>query len=651
MHRYRADIDGLRALAVIAVILFHADIARFAGGYVGVDVFFVISGFLITGIILSEIERGQFTIVGFYERRIRRIFPALFATMIVGLAVASFPLLPSDLADLGSQAVSMTLFVSNFHFANTSGYFDGASELKPLLHTWSLAVEEQFYILFPLALVILDRFAKKRKARFIFLFLIGSFVHSIWAVEADPIAAFYLAPSRIWELMIGALLATGSVPPIRSHRFRNIASAAGLVMIAWSVLTFSSSTPFPGTAALIPCLGTALIVHAGTSGETMVSRILSLRPLVFVGLISYSLYLWHWIILVFFRQYFATLHLAGSATAVALAISVVISVLSWRFVERLFRDRQRISRRPIFIGGAAAMAVTLGAASSIVSRDGFPERFDAVVVEFAATESDASDDDLAEDVFTRLIGAKGAPVQTFVFWGDSHADALSGAVSKAAAEANQSGLHATMTGCAPLLGVYRDYARRKARAIQCREFNDAVLRAILADDSLQTVIIAARWALASEGRRYKNESTREILINDDASSEVSLAENKVVFIRGLDRTLHALKKAGRKIVIVGPVPEPGFHVPRSLAMRERIESEREVALPYDEFLVRQDFVLRILDDFAGEYDAMLILPHEALCDRSRCLVERDGYSVYSDEHHISRKGAAGIYRIFKPIFE
>ena len=655
MHRYRADIDGLRAVAVIAVILFHADVDYFSGGYVGVDVFFVISGFLITGIILSEIETGRFTIAGFYERRIRRIFPALFTVMIAGLAVGSFVLLPADFADFGAEVASMTLFVSNFHFANSSGYFDGASELKPLLHTWSLAVEEQFYIFFPVVLVALERFAKQRKTPVIAFILAASLLLSIWTVEADPVAAFYLAPSRVWELMIGALLAMGSVPVIRDRRLRELTSMAGLMLILSAVLVFSDSTPFPGKAALVPCLGTALIIHAGASGTTSVGRILSLRPVVFIGLISYSLYLWHWILLVFCRQYFAVVNLPPHITAAALLISLVVSILSWRFVERVFRDRRRISRRPIFVAGATAMALTLAVGLSIVSLDGFPQRFDEPVVELAATESDASENGLnagakigsADDVFKREIGVKRAAIRTFVFWGDSHADAFYTAMNKAAREAGRSGVHATLTGCAPLLGVYRKKGTDK---YLCRNFNDSVLGAILGDDSLHTVILAARWALSAEGRRYKNESKRKILITDDFSPEASLAENRAVFARGLDRTLKALRNAGREVVIVGPVPEPGFHVPRSLAMQQRTDTQREIAPTFDEFLERQEFVLRTLDDSAEKYDATVIYPHEALCDRVSCPVVRQGRSLYSDEHHLSRWGAVGIYQIFKPIF-
>jgi len=204
-----------------------------------------------------------------------------------------------------------------------------------------------------------------------------------------------------------------------------------------------------------------------------------------------------------------------------------------------------------------------------------------------------------------------------------------------------------MTGCAPLLGVNRKKGTSK---VACREFNDTVLSTILADDSLQTVILSARWALSAEGRRYKNESQRKILITDDASLGASLAENKAVFVRGLERSLKALSGAGKEVFLIGPVPEPGFHVPRSLAMQERTDTKSETAPTFDEFLERQDLVLRTLNDLAAKYDVTLIYPHEALCDRDTCPVERHGRSLYADEHHLSRSAVLGIYQIFKPIF-
>jgi len=309
------------------------------------------------------------------------------------------------------------------------------------------------------------------------------------------------------------------------------------------------------------------------------------------------------------------------------------------------------------------MAVALGAGLYIFSSDGFPERFDPHLIRLAAAESDASQDgpgdvgdggsmDTSEkgsrdDLFKRQIGLKDGTARSFVLWGDSHADAFYTAVNEAAIEAGRAGVHATLTGCAPPLGVNSLRSREKNR---CRGFNDAVLNAILEEDSLQTVILAARWALPAEGVRYKNESKKKIFITDDLSPEASLGENKAVFVRGLERTLKALRSAGRRVVIVGPVPEPGFNVPRALAMQQRTDTRRDIAPRFDEFLERQGFVLRTLEDLANKYDAMLIFPHEVLCDRSTCSVERDGYPMYSDEHHLSRRAAMGIHQIFKPVF-
>src|SRR5580704_1090978 len=337
---YRPDIDGLRAVAVLLVVAFHTGIGKFRGGFVGVDVFFVISGFLISSVILAEISAGHFSIAAFYERRIRRIFPALVVMMFVTSFLAAKYFLPSELTDYAKSLLAATFSVSNFYFWRQSGYFDAPAALKPLLHTWSLAVEEQFYIVFPLFLVLIRKLFPERLRTAVVLFALASFVVSAYGAFYAPVSTFYMLHTRAWELLLGTIISLNILPDIKSPLWRNVATIVGLGLIVAAGVFYTSTTPFPGIAALAPCVGSALIISTGRSGSSVVGRALSLKPVVFIGLISYSLYLWHWPIIVF--QGVGTFLVSGvSERVVKLAIivaSLIAGTISWKFVEIPFRS-------------------------------------------------------------------------------------------------------------------------------------------------------------------------------------------------------------------------------------------------------------------------------------------------------------------------
>jgi peptidoglycan/LPS O-acetylase OafA/YrhL len=370
---YRREIDGLRALAVLPVILFHAGFSAFSGGYVGVDVFFVISGYLITSLLVGELSRGSFSLLRFYERRARRILPALFLVMAVCLPMAWLWLVPADIADLSESMSYVAVFASNVLFARESGYFDTAAELKPLLHTWSLAVEEQYYLLFPLLLAGLWRAGRLTMV----LVLVGLGAASLYASitrVGDP-AAVYLLTTRGWELAVGALIALtlGNRPLPASRLARDLASGAGAAMILMAVFMFSADTPFPGAYALIPTVGTALILMAAVP-DTQVGRVLSSRPLVAIGLISYSAYLWHQPLLAFARH--ATpAGLTASRLLALCGFSLALAYVSWRLVEQPFRNAAKVDRRSIF-ALAIAGSIVFGVLGMTGTRtDGFAEAY------------------------------------------------------------------------------------------------------------------------------------------------------------------------------------------------------------------------------------------------------------------------------------
>ena len=366
--QYRREIDGLRAIAVLPVILFHAGFSVFSGGYVGVDVFFVISGYLITSILISELEQGKFSIARFYERRARRILPALFVVMLACLPFAYMWMLPTQLKDFAQSLVAVVFFGSNILFWRESGYFGADAELKPLLHTWSLAVEEQYYLLFPVFLLLAWRFGRNKVFWSVVVIAAISLLLAEWGWRNKPSANFYLAPTRAWELLAGSICAFLTVG--RTLKSNNMLSAIGLAAIIFAIFGFGESTPFPSVYALVPVVGTALIILFGRQG-TWVAKLLSMRAFVGIGLISYSAYLWHQPLFAFARLHSLTepSHVLMGALAIA---ALLLAWGTWRWVEQPFRKRANpvlITRRSVFVvsGTVGAVFLALGLAGHFLS--------------------------------------------------------------------------------------------------------------------------------------------------------------------------------------------------------------------------------------------------------------------------------------------
>jgi peptidoglycan/LPS O-acetylase OafA/YrhL len=364
--QYRREVDGLRAIAVLPVILFHAGFNVFSGGYIGVDVFFVISGYLITTILINELEDERFSIARFYERRARRILPALFVVMLACLPFAYMWMLPSQLKDFAQSLVAVVFFGSNILFWRESGYFAADAELMPLLHTWSLAVEEQYYIVFPIFLLLAWRFGRNKVFWSVVVIAAISLLLSEWGWRNKPSANFYLAPTRAWELFAGSICAFLTVG--RTLKSNNVLSAIGLAAIVVSIFAFDDNTPFPSVYALVPVVGTALIILFGRQG-TWVAKLLSIRAFVGVGLISYSAYLWHQPLFAFARLRSLTepSHILMAGLAVA---ALLLAWVTWRWVEQPFRKRANpvlATQRSVFAasGAVGAVFVALGLAGHV----------------------------------------------------------------------------------------------------------------------------------------------------------------------------------------------------------------------------------------------------------------------------------------------
>lgn len=444
--RYRPEIDGLRSVAVVPVILFHAGFESFGGGFVGVDVFFVISGYLITSIILADLAAGTFSVARFYERRARRILPALFLVMAVSSAMAWVVLFPSDLEAFSKSVIATALFSSNFLFWSQAGYFDTAAELKPLLHTWSLAVEEQYYIIFPLFLMTIWGLGRSKTACALALLAVLSLLLAEWGTWHHPDAAFFLLPFRLWELALGALAAV-YLFEAHGHFERGlsqIGSLVGFSLILWAVFAFDKSTPFPGFYALVPTVGTALIIlFAGPN--TLIGSLLSSRPLVGLGLISYSAYLWHQPLLAFAR-YRSMAEPPISILVGICALTFCLAYLSWRFVETPVRRRGSTSRRDIFRASAIGIAIAVSLGLAGVLSAGFEDSFVASLNDRQKMVWNSNASDVAErgechfrmervtiEFTAKFVSCAERHGQALVVLGDSHGIDVYNALSQSAA--------------------------------------------------------------------------------------------------------------------------------------------------------------------------------------------------------------------------
>lgn len=645
MHTFgtRRDIDGLRALAVIPVVLFHFGLGGVSGGFVGVDVFFVISGYLITAVICRELVAGRFSFVDFWARRVRRIIPALTVVMLAVLLVGWLLLTPHDYSQLGRAIRYQAMFISNILFMRQDSYFNPASDFKPLLHTWSLSVEEQYYIFFPLLLVVLNRYLRQWRW-VLFGLLLVSFGLNVWVIKRQPDAAFFLLPMRAWELLCGAALAVLPSPQrsLRPWVYESV-SVAGLLAVLYALFFFDKTTLFPGWAALFPVLGATAMLWANGQASTRVGRLLSLPWLVAVGLISYSLYLWHWPIFV----YANAISIDGLQPLEAwawIALSVALACLTWRYVELPFRDKSLFAgRKPMLAAGLASLLLVALAGQWIRDADGVPERLSGQAMRYAQArdwQRGQTDCLLQKDSpdlrkICRFGGDEATPPLQLV-WGDSHAAALLPAIQ---ADARRYGIPvwlASLSGCPPIMS-------RQVRS-QCQDFNTQTLETIR-QHKIRDVVLAARWSLYLYGE--EDGDRQHVLYGKD-----SLAQAEQQVARDLTRMVASLRAAGARVWIFKEVPmQRQGTVSRlsSLAMIGR--SAADVGRPIADHQARQRFLASLFNRLsAGDPQVHILDPAALLCQDGICHAEFDGYSLYMDENHLSDQGGERMKRLLAPIF-
>lgn len=635
---YRRDIDGLRAVAVGAIVVHHAFPTLLPGGFVGVDVFFVISGYLITRLIAQAREDGSFSWGGFYLRRARRIVPAYLLAVLVTAALAAWIEMPRLLAMTGAATAASGLFAANILFTQTAGYFAPGAQQNPLLHLWSLGVEEQFYLLWPALIALLSlRPLRGMRATLALVLLLGSLVLAQAMVASNW--AFFGLPMRAWEFLAGGLLALGLVKPPQDRASANLAGILGGLMIAGSLVLLNEASAFPGLSAVPVCLGAALLVWSG-SGAYQGLALLHLPPVVGLGKVSYSLYLWHWPLLVLAadvaQQPLTTLQRLG-----LVGLALVLAILTWRFVEQPFR-RGAIDLPWRRLGlMLLPLLIPIAVGALLFFTHGLPGRLSPDAKALADLEETdvnparkACFEKRGGDDVCRFGAKSDAEGDDVLVWGDSHADAVTPGVVDWAMARGWSVREVARGGCPPLVGVsVRTMYRFK---LECEAAADQVLDRITADSQLKLLVLAARWPLYRDAPPFYDVNSPRVAME---------AGGKRTGLAGpLVRTLQVIahRRPDLQVLIIGPVPELTLGAPEclgqsaQLGLKSRRCASVDAELPLSRADPAEDAIRAAIQDRRG---VAAVFPSQTLCVNGRCLAMMNGEPIYFDDDHLSASGA------------
>ncbi len=642
---YRADIDGLRAIAVWLVIAFHFLGDASFGGYTGVDIFFVISGYLITKIIYAEVQNETFSLLNFYERRARRILPALTAVLLASSLAAYALFLPEELMAFGKSLIATTLFSSNFLFWSEAGYFDISANLKPLLHTWSLAIEEQFYIFFPLIMMACYRFARSKLKLIIAVLFLLSFGANITFIALDtPESAFYMLPARAWELLTGSLLALNCIPSIKNKHITHFFSWGGMALIITGCAISIDEKYFPGFYALLPTLGTALIIYTGQhTNETGANSFLSRKGFTFMGKISYSLYLWHWPVFIFGQYYFLD-DLSITMKLILITACVALSYLSWLYIEQPFRRKKIIPiRTALFQRAALCILVFIGCGMFLLQTHGAAYKYDPEtlqILDVTMGDSYPSAKNHPLPNTSRTFGATDDHSQaSIVIWGDSHAQAIAPALALLAEQNGTTGLLLTQNGCLMPSSFYPELQREK----QCTALTDKTLAYLNKADHIKTVILVQRWADRLRGWYGKDESKTE-------------KRRKILDLREISllSIINQLEQAGKKVLILAQIPEvehDSQNIPSVVVRTELYNLDTDLRPKLATYFQHQKYIFPIFENLTTQTGVQIIWPHKALCDETRCKIRDGNRLYYYDDDHLSKFGAEQLAFLFEDYYK
>jgi len=562
--KYRSEIDGLRALAVLSVVIYHVSPQSLPGGFLGVDIFFVISGYLISLIILREQAAGTFSFVNFYARRARRLFPSLSIVLLATIIFGFFSLFADEYRRLGKHAFSAIIFLLNFQLQNEANYFDIASASKPLLHLWSLSIEEQFYFVWPTLFIVLG-YLRLRISVVISVLTVSSFAFAIYLASRNPITLYFHPLSRFWEPLLGTMLAYYhyrfgiNTFPMRIDQLwiRHLLSCAGLGAIFFSLFLFNGKMPHPNTLTLIPLLGVILCIASGT--RSIGARFMAIKPIVGIGLISYPLYLWHWPILSYIRIIESGMP-AQTLLWIGASAAVLFAVLTYRFIEQPLRQSRRV--HPVLIGLGSTMIVLLLISFSLVAFDGFPDRPALHYVK--AVEAQMQREPATDEFCLGLFKSGNAPVycrqhnpsaQMIGLIGDSHAHALFTGVSELAEKQGYGTLLLANSGCPTLLGAV--VGRDDVELQQCAKSIEKIIDTMLADKRIVSVVIASRGPQYLNGLGFgpvEASDNYPPITNLDRGYQ---SNPEKVFADGLASTATQLHQRGIRISYLLQVPELG----------------------------------------------------------------------------------------------
>lgn len=637
--KYRSDIDGLRAIAVALVIANHVGFGFFSGGFIGVDVFFVISGFLITAIIFPMIKADQFSIAWFLSRRIKRLMPVLLFVILVTMIVFSFVLLPNDLMRFYRSVIWVVLYAGNFFFwREHGGYFNGGSQEAPLLHTWSLAVEEQYYLLWPVMLLIAVKlFGGKVTTYLSLVVFVAATVFSQWGTEVTLGAAYYLLPTRFFELLMGSCLAIfwHKLPAIGA-KTSHLLSIIGLVLITASALLLSENSAFPGYNALYPVVGTALLIF---SANGIVNKFLSLKWMVFTGNISYSLYLWHWPVFVFVR--YTAIEFTFAVQMLCLVSIYIISVLSWKYVEQPMRQ-MKLNSFPQIASTMYAIpsVVILSIALSGIYFNGYENRFSSEVVKMDdALNSFASksrvgchaayrnSEQRPDDKCIFGLGAGDEKANFFIF-GDSHANHLLPLFQTLAQEGNLSGQDYTLDRCIPIVDL--NWGSNIFLANKCRARNELAKQHIQSNN-FDYVVLAASWPHLTSQRLYTEQKVLE------ESEKRALLKEKLAL------TLQIIVEAGAVPLFVEDTPTLDGKSPKCPVKKQVFNKDLDCSITRVENIMLDG----IINELKLQFPTLVVMhPHQLFCHGNQCVMELNGLPLYRDGNHLNEQGAKYLGKLY-----
>lgn len=646
---YRPDIDGLRAVAVLSVVCFHAFSTVFPSGFIGVDIFFVISGYLISSIILKGLNENNFSFIDFYSRRIKRIFPALITVLLTCFVLGWFVLLPDELKQLGKHIAAGAGFGSNFVLLNESGYFDNLSDAKPLLHLWSLGIEEQFYMAWPLLLWMAW---KKRISIFTIIFglLLLSFLLNVSMIHKHAISVFYMPQTRVWELLAGALLAytqinksffTGKFSAISPHTL----SSLGLVLIVSAYFFLSKDKRFPGWWALLPTLGATFMISAGQ--QAWFNRtVLSNRVMVWIGLISFPLYLWHWPLLAFARIVQSETPSIDIRLA-AIALSVFLAWLTYVLIEKRVRH---LKNKTVTLVLITLMVITGFLGYNSFSRDGYS--FRANIKKLELQNSGFNWDDIpryANDAKEDPASMK----RDVMLIGDSHAQAIFVGLSELFKKHNSRLQLRAGAACPPF---YDLTVQHIGHPEECKDVMNGYLDAVIKDKSIKTVVLTSRGPLYLTGQGFGDGDAIFLKIKSKHVEAKSDVDFSPIFADAIARTLKMLLEAKKKVIYIVDAPEMGFAPELCVDARpfKIVDNKKAVCgIPRDIFEKRNENYLKIVATQSQAFpNVRFLYPSKHLCDEQFCYAKKDGVIFYRDDDHLSLEGGLRIGKFLeKEIFQ